>query len=894
MMLCNPMSRRALAWMGLLMLAWAASVLAAGVPTPVFQSSQGSLDQDVGMSNYFTLSRGVTLFAGCDAANGSELWIDDNTSSVSILMDINPGPAGSSPHNFASLGGIAYFMANNQLWRTDGTRAGTGRVSAKASVAGLSPEPPLVVCGGVLYFCGSDAAHGFELWRSDGTDAGTWLVKDISSGADSSTPRDFVMIGGTLFFTAQTPSEGRQLWKSDGTAAGTVMLGGTMPLSANAAPGNLAVAGATLFFTQTDPQLGTELWKSDGTAAGTVMVKDLNPGSGSSSPVFLSGAGGKLFFKLNGGAELWTSDGSAAGTFKLKDITPSSWLNPDPPMAAGGRLYFVDCASGGYELWASDGTVAGTVMLQHEGMMQGGTQPRGLVVMNGALYCFGYYSGGDALWKIEGLTMTKVTDVSGVSGIPTMVTSVAAGNVFYFGKVTMGHDYYYSELWKSDGTAAGTVKANGFKYSSGGLNPGALTAMNGQLLFYIGADSQTQQIWKSDGSAGGTKAVFYDASRNQTYFKIAGLTVDDGRLWFMVNYDLWYGDGTITGSVKAKAPSLIVYYLLKGGVPYLFQYSSGPQPSAVRLYRYDEAKTSATLLANLTTPVLDFYQNPQYRPVVAGSVMFLLAGDAAHGIELWRSDGTREGTAMVKDIAPGPQSSSPSNLVTVGERPFFIADDQTSHGQELWVSDGTAAGTHMVLDIFPGAGSSAPANLTAVGDRLFFSAEDGVSGRELWVSDGTPEGTTRVCDICPGAAGSDPSSLTAFNGRVWFAADDGVHGRELWTSDGTAAGTVLVKDIEPGPLGSVPAGLAVANGRLWLSAWTRDTGVEPWSSDGTAAGTRLVGDLMPGPGSSSPGDFTGVCGVLFFTAEHSATDQGRELWRITDSASAVRCWLRYE
>jgi ELWxxDGT repeat protein len=54
--------------------------------------------------------------------------------------------------------------------------------------------------------------------------------------------------------------------------------------------------------------------------------------------------------------------------------------------------------------------------------------------------------------------------------------------------------------------------------------------------------------------------------------------------------------------------------------------------------------------------------------VVLHDTLFFAATDGAHGVELWRSDGTAEGTAMVKDIAPGAAGSSPAHLVVIGAR----------------------------------------------------------------------------------------------------------------------------------------------------------------------------------------------------------------------------------
>ncbi len=81
------------------------------------------------------------------------------------------------------------------------------------------PWRVLAECGGYLYFNGETKSTGEELWRTDGTEAGTQLVVEgWPSENDGLKPRYFACAGDTLFFA------GIELWKSDGTALGTMMV----------------------------------------------------------------------------------------------------------------------------------------------------------------------------------------------------------------------------------------------------------------------------------------------------------------------------------------------------------------------------------------------------------------------------------------------------------------------------------------------------------------------------------------------------------------------------------------------------------------------------------------------------------------------------------------------
>lgn len=146
---------------------------------------------------------------------------------------------------------------------------------------------------------------------------------------------------------------------------------------------------------------------------------------------------------------------------------------------------------------------------------------------------------------------------------------------------------------------------------------------------------------------------------------------------------------------------------------------------------------------------------------------------------------------LVRDIntLANTVGAQPQNLIHVNGLVFFIAQDPI-HGKELWKSDGTMEGTVLVKDIFPGSTPSNPAGLVSVGNTVFFQANDGVHGAELWKSDGTTAGTLLVKDINPGLP-SSPSELVNVNGTLFFQADDG--------SNGVEPGGVCVRHGEHGP-----------------------------------------------------------------------------------------------
>ncbi|HEY7161030.1 MAG TPA: hypothetical protein VH815_07200, partial [Acidobacteriota bacterium] len=211
-------------------------------------------------------------------------------------------------------------LTGSELWKTDGTGAGTVLVrDINPGVYENSNPGHLTNGNGTLYFVACDLEHGCELWRSGGTSSSTSLVKDIYPGPESSWPSNLEYVNGLILFSASDGLHGVELWKSDGTEPGTTIATDIEPGSSSSAAQLItADVNGKAVLAAADDSVDLEPWITDGFS--TVLLGDVNPGYAASNSAQFFRSGNLLYFEANDGThgpELWATSLPASPDFKV-------------------------------------------------------------------------------------------------------------------------------------------------------------------------------------------------------------------------------------------------------------------------------------------------------------------------------------------------------------------------------------------------------------------------------------------------------------------------------------------------------------------------------------------------------------------------------------------------
>jgi ELWxxDGT repeat protein len=439
---------------------------------------------------------GQFMFVGSDGITGAELWRSDGTTEgTRIVKDLNPKRTGSSnARNFTSVGEKTFFVANDgaagqELWVTDG--AATHLVKDIVDGPTSSEIAQLTNLDGVLLF----TVQGEQLWRSDGTLAGTYQLTDAEFGSYPSgsltggSNTAFVIANGVAYFAARTTEIGTALWRTDGTPAGTFQVKDINPTERFSWLDLGVNVNGVLYFAADDGVHGVELWRSDGSESGTSLVKDIRTdalGYGS-YPTDFTNVAGMLYFvaadqdlgeDTDPNEEIWTSDGTSAGTHVVVELVPGPLGSaPDMLQNVGGTLFFLAAVTPDvHELWTTNGSAAGTHRFKETFFASHGPA----VELNGLWYLAaddGVH--GTELWVTDGVSAASlVQDIApGATGSGVNELTLLNGKLYFRSDDgTIG-----PELWQSDGTSAGTMPVADLRVGSSGSLPTYLTAAGSRL-----------------------------------------------------------------------------------------------------------------------------------------------------------------------------------------------------------------------------------------------------------------------------------------------------------------------------------------------------------------------------------------------------------------------------
>lgn len=672
------------------------------------------------------------------------LWTSDGTARGTVPVT-RFGVASGPGALLAGLGGRAWFVADDghgeELWSSDGSVAGTRPVTDFSDPHPFEAAPltaeTLALLGARMVF---PARHegNLRLWSTSADMSAAQLLIGCLDGCPVVAPLPFAVVGNRAVLVGRNPAGRAELWVTDGSGPGTQRL-----RSARAFAGLVAVGGGVLFLERDED--GLFVGKTNGTPAGTAGRLAAADPARENLAGAVAAFGGRLFFPAldpGGSGALWAvwPGGTAADEVFLPP--PHAAQPGDAPGftfetslsllgRAGGRVLAWKCDEG-QGLYATDSWHMEHLLDPDDGR-RGCEDVEAVAAGEGAVVRVIAYSDalGDSMvhWATDGTR-------AGTSRIPV--------STWYTSKpVPLADRALFTEggfaehlLWRSDGTAAGTGIVVELPWGSGEMTSDGRNACFFQLFRGSFSSILGQQLWCSDGTPRGTRTVGPVLSAPRLQYMDGGLALLAGRVYFCGTDDSrrgWslfaIGEGGIAAEIRPEAPRIeSCRYPIGAAAGRIWFYARPTRDGEpTSLWASDGTATGTVRVAELAGEGSD--------PIPLGDVVIFVAARHGGGRRgLWRSDGTASGTGPLFEIGGDLNVAPvPVDPVVAGGRLWFAGIDR-QHGIELWSTDGTADGTRLETDLAPGPAWSNVRSLVPVGDKLYFVADDGERSG-IWVID---------------------------------------------------------------------------------------------------------------------------------------------------------------
>lgn len=430
------------------------------------------------------------------------------------------GTAAGSPGGFVELNGKSIFIANDGVhgrepWVSDGTEAGTqmlkdvfvGASGSMPQITGysLGEYKFLIKAGANAYFLADDG-NGVRLWATDGTTAGTRRVS-----ATAALPTfAWTEFNGQLYYFASSVSQGVQLWRSNGTATGTNLILQTAPYPYDWLPNFLGKTAQYLFLSPDEGGSGAKLRRTNGEMTGAPLIGSylINaiftenevayqwPGQFKST----NSVNDKLIFSVNSN-QLWASNGSGSGTSMLKDFStsyPDKTISQLLPIGSGQLLVSLteqdpEEFNRTFTLWKTNGTASGTVLVHAPiSLPPSSVEPRLREYDGKAVFFVPSENSANVTMWISNGTQSGTLPVTEVPGYDNDLNFEVDGLLYF----SCGQD-----LCVTDGTTSGTsVVVTGI--SSSLVRDAGFTVIGKKVLFSANSTEYGQELFSLDLSGG--------------------------------------------------------------------------------------------------------------------------------------------------------------------------------------------------------------------------------------------------------------------------------------------------------------------------------------------------------------------------------------------------------
>jgi len=753
-----------------------------------------------------------------------------------------------------------YFVdGDKRLWVVDLLTGDAGPVPGWLNTKGRKIDN-LIAFNGHLYFTSGIGSDYSILCQTNGYD--TWEVESFKR-TQIGRPSNFSVSENNLYFSAVSTSGGYEIWKTDGTISGTFYMDVNKGITGSE-PKNIIEVNGITFFTADHftPDVGRELWRTDWTPEGTFMVKDIWPyRSISSNPRNMVEFQGELVFVADSSgdfSQIWKSDGTEQGTQKIwssRDITNISNGITDLYAFDSLLLFSGFSSTFGKELWVSDGTKDGSHMIDDYSAGKGHSSPYGFTQVGDKVFFKQHTpTTGVEIWVTDGTKqgtlLLKDIYPGPVSSLQLSNTPwVDFGNKLYFSALNQGMG---EELWVSDGTPEGTRLVVNLSSPVEGSKPRSLCASSNGVLFVADNHRNEQVLMRTRGDSSSTQGLLGYSQISGSSFP-HNLTLYDGSIYFMANdnvhgNELWtsMGDEASTklvrdfntqkdGNAEPEIMAIVNDRLL-------IQSRSTAQGFYQLRAQDKKGELSPPLI-----PLTSLVTAPKFRHIVSnGSQAFFDIKTYGKGNEVWVTDGTVEGTRLIKDIIHANGSIVIADMVAFKSGVLFV--DLYRH--RLWYSDGTALGTKLLQQLCFSPCVYTPTQLTVSGGYGYFVAQN-IYGKELWRTDGTESGTSQFIDLAPGLGDADITALRAEQGHLFFIGYDGL-GKSLYKSNGTPEGTAAIMRFDQHtPAIRTMEWLASTNDKLFYSVQLQSDEYQIWSLTKSDETFRRVSNLTSGLDSTS-------------------------------------------